>query len=445
MPIFEPDSGRPRLVQPMQPLAGTFLGEVRLLLSEHLPAVVGEPLFLVRSRAVLPEHADAPEILALDVTGRPVVLEVAQVVDDAAIVAALRHAGAAARLTTADLARAYHPDPTRFSADYSAFREQVPFARPAELRYGTRLILLCSEVAPESIDTLSAVRGPGWPVKVLQVGVVRGPDGRRLLDVSPLAAFEQARRPVEPTALRLVHTTDANPPPPLALPDAAAATARAVPAPASTAPRPPLIPTQPPLTRPLGPSPRPLTSPIPIAPSMRPPAPLATLLATVARHDAGPMELAQRQAMASAPVAAPAPAPAPAPIASAPAPAPTPAPAAVPPPTPGPVATRPPALAAGGGPFHGPAVSSRAALPELVALAAVVRAPVALVWVRERRGQRLEATLRPDGLIQLPDGSMFADPDLAAACAAQSEGAVDGWRTWRLGDGGPTLAETLGR
>ncbi len=57
----------------------------------------------------------------------------------------------------------------------------------------------------------------------------------------------------------------------------------------------------------------------------------------------------------------------------------------------------------------------------------------------------IEATLRPDGLIQLADGALFADPDLAAARAAHSEGAVDGWRTWRLGDGGLTLAEVTGR
>lgn len=403
MPIFEPDSGRQRLVQPMQPLAGSFLGEVRTLLAEHLPAVVGEPLFPVRYRTSLPEHADVPEILALDVTGRPVVISVAQVVDDGAIVTALRHAGAAARLTTADLTRAYHSDPTRFSADYAAFREQVPFARPAELRYGIRLVLLCSEVAAEAIDTLAAVRGPGWPVKVLQVGVVRGPEGHRLLDVSPLAAYEQARRSMEPTSLRLVHTTDANPPAPPPLPSAPPAVAENPPPAAMSSA--PLIPTQPPLTHP-GPGGRPAPPSRPVPPAMRPPAPLATIFAA-ARHETTSALLAEPHVPAHPEPLAVAPAP---PIAS-------------------PV----------------PFVEPHAPLRELVALATVVRAPVALVWVRERRGQRLEATLRRDGLIQLPDGSVFADPDLAAAHAARSESTVDGWRMWRLGDGGPTLAETLDR
>ena len=411
MPIFEPDSGRPRLVQPMQPLAGTFLGEVRTLLSEHLPAVVGEPLFAIRARHEMPEHADVPELLALDVTGRPVVLEVAQVVDDGAIVDALRHAGAAARLTTADLARAYHPDPTRFSTDYAAFRDQVPFARPAELRYGIRLVLLCSEVAAESVDALAAVRGPGWPVKVLQVGVVRGPDGRRLLDISPLADYEGARRPAEPTSLRLVQGAQpgSGAPVPVPLDD--------------ERPEPPFIPTQPPTipgrvvaapapmppNRPASPLTRPMTHPAvpfnrPMAPATRPTSSLAALMSAPARHDPNPALLSGRAETQPYIGAAPEPAPA-------------------------------------GFGF----VTTSAALPELAQLAAAVRAPAPLVWVRVRRGQRLEATLRPDGLIQLADGSLFADPDLAAVRAAHSEGAVDGWRMWRLGDGGLTLAEVTGR
>ncbi|MBB2924648.1 hypothetical protein [Cellulomonas cellasea] len=82
--------------------------------------------------------------------------------------------------------------------------------------------------------------------------------------------------------------------------------------------------------------------------------------------------------------------------------------------------------------------------PALAALAKGRGAVATLVWFRERRGQRLVATLRGDGLIELPDGRVHADPDLAAAEAANAEGAVDGWGSWRVGDGGPTLAEAAG-
>ncbi|TGY81642.1 hypothetical protein E5226_14095, partial [Cellulomonas shaoxiangyii] len=208
MPIFELDDGRPRLVQPMQPLAGSFAQEVGALVTHHLAAIAGEPLFVVRTRAAAAERGDLPELLALDAAGRPVVVEVAQVLDDDAIVAALRRGGAAARLTTSDLARAYHVDPGRFGADFAAFREHVPVGAQTSRRDGVRLLLLCSEVAAEAADTLAFLRGPARQVEVLQVGVVRG-DERRLLDVSPLALHEGARRSVEPTALRLVRSSEA--------------------------------------------------------------------------------------------------------------------------------------------------------------------------------------------------------------------------------------------
>jgi hypothetical protein len=83
-------------------------------------------------------------------------------------------------------------------------------------------------------------------------------------------------------------------------------------------------------------------------------------------------------------------------------------------------------------------------LPELTTLAKRRRAITTLVWHRERRNQRLVAMLRQDGLIQLPDGRAYADPDLAAAAAAGSVARIDGWRSWRMGDGGPTLAEAAG-
>ena len=131
-----------------------------------------------------------------------------QVVDDDAVISALRHAGAASRMTTTDLARAYHPDPSRFAVDFAAFREQAAFGAQSNRREGVRLVLLCSEVAAEAGDTLGFLRGPGRHVDVLQVGVVRGVDDRRLLDVSPLATHEGARRSVEPTALRLVRSSE---------------------------------------------------------------------------------------------------------------------------------------------------------------------------------------------------------------------------------------------
>lgn len=436
MPIFELDEGRPRLVQPMQPLAGSFTQECESLLTHHLTAIAGEPLFPVRSRTGAPEHASLPALLALDATGRPVVVEIVQVVDDDAVVSALRHAGSAARMTTTDLTRAYHADPSRFGVEFAAFREQVAFGAQTSRREGVRLILLCSEVAAEASDTLGFLRGPGRHVDILQVGVVRGGDDRRLIDVSPLAQHEGSRRAIEPTALRLVRASEstfasamAYEPERRALPPnpsrpwadhASSGELRAVPSP-------------PPMPRPAAP-----TAMTPRTTSTQPTAAVPPA-APVAPAPAGP----------GAPVVTgpPAPPTSSAPSNSAPtaAAAANPAPAAPAPPAhelvePAPVNRAPkPAL-----PPNSPAGLVDVPHPQLATLAKQRRAMTTLVWYRERRNQRVVAMLRNDGLIQLAAGQVFADPSHAASAAIGSDSGVDGWRAWRIGDGGPTLGEATG-
>jgi hypothetical protein len=547
MPIFELDEGRPRLVQPMQPLPGSFGQDCAALLTHHLAAVAGEPLFVVRPRTATHEHADVPELLALDSTGRPVIVEVVQVVDDDAVVATLRHAGAAARMTTTDLARAYHPDPSRFPVDFAAFREQVAFGATTSRREGVRLVVLCSEVAAEAGDTLAFLRGPGRHVDVLQVGVVRGVDDRRMIDVSPLAAHETVRRSVEPTALRLVRSSEAfatamaydsgrlnvsrppmpgavaGAPPRVSSPDAitpvsglrVSADARPpaaepgpargheLPLPANDQPaaRYDAPPTNGPDAPPNGHA-GPLTVGRTVPSDGHPGGLTGTAPATTAPHgDAGTAPAAYVPVTVSAPHAPQLPAvsggprpltppagtgpavslagggftgalpPTPArPETVVPPAAPTPArPEAFVPPT-VPAAPRPaaatapraepvaapsaldapltapaPAAPAPGAPAPAvPAMDDGRPLPELTTLAKRRRAITTLVWHRERRNQRLVAMLRQDGLIQLPDGRAYADPDLAAAAAAGSVARIDGWRSWRMGDGGPTLAEAAG-
>lgn len=516
MPIFELDEGRPRLVQPMQPLAGSFAQEVGALVTHHLAAIAGEPLLVVRTRAAAAERGDLPELLALDAAGRPVVVEVAQVLDDDAIVAALRRGGAAARLTTSDLARAYHADPGRFAVDFAAFREHVPVGAQTSRRDGVRLLLLCSEVAAEAADTLAFLRGPARQVEVLQVGVVRG-DERRLLDVSPLALHEGSRRSVEPTALRLVRSSEAF------ATVMAYDEQRGTGAPARKAPPtgelravtpPPRL--EPPAPTPIGrrgtvtePTPLPFrtagptaepptadgprhgrrgTGDWPVDPSDAPPSatlagpptltPIAGLRAAVPPGGTRSRVVDDLTGDTAPTPVVPAPPPgapggpgadAPGRLPSVDGPA---TPATDAPPVRGPWTGVPPAdhVPAAGPPTAGlpagatptpamptgtptgavPTRASRPApahegwpYPELAMLAKRRRAVTTLVWARERRGQRFTAVLLPDGLIELPDGSTVADPDEAATRVAGVE-AVDGWRAWRLGDGGPTLAEATG-
>lgn len=436
MPIFELDEGRPRLVQPMQPLTGSFAQECASLLTHHLAAIAGEPLFAVRSRTAAPDHADLPELLALDATGRAVVIDVVQVVDDDAVISALRHAGAASRMTTTDLARAYHPDPSRFAVDFAAFREQAAFGTQTSRREGVRLVLLCSEVAAEAGDTLGFLRGPGRHVDVLQVGVVRGVDDRRLLDVSPLATHEGARRSVEPTALRLVRSSEgfaASPTPnvPYEPRNAPAAGSRKPPSGELRAVTPPPVAPGPPAPTPLR-APDPVEQDKPRSTIQEAP---TTLTPVVGLRFGAEQVVPRTPPRDTDEVAGPrpfAPVSAPLPVSST---FPT-APADLP---------RPPQTTEAIPPVpDAVADSDLRALPELATLAKSRRAITTLVWVRARRGQRLVAMLRTDGLIELPSGELYADPDDAASAAVEAENPVDGWRAWHLGEGGPTLAEATG-
>src|SRR5699024_1649556 len=85
---------------------------------------------------------------------------------------------------------------------------------------GARLLLVCAEVDPQVMDAVAFLREPGRQVEVMQIGVVRGVDGRRYVDVSPLVLPQPARRTVEPTAARLVrqHAAPAEPVAPLPTP-----------------------------------------------------------------------------------------------------------------------------------------------------------------------------------------------------------------------------------
>ncbi|WP_046530042.1 hypothetical protein [Cellulomonas sp. FA1] len=475
MPIFELDDGRPRLVQPMQPLAGSFAQEVTALLTHHLAAIAGEPLFVVRARGTS-ERADLPELLALDAAGRPVVVEVAQVLDDDALVAALRHGGAAARMTTTDLSRAYHADPGRFAVDFAAFREQVPFGAGAgRAPAGVRLLLLCSEVAAEAADTLGFLRAGAHQVDVLQVGVVRG-DERRLLEVSPLALHEGVRRSVEPTALRLVRSSEAGARglgyEPERGPGSPATRGRSLPTGELRAVTPPPS-VEPPAPTPIGRRGT-VTEPTPLP--FRTAGPTAERPGDEARPDLdewprdaatstleGPPTLTPvaglRAAALEGATARRADAPAP-PVVDAPPPVDAGADAGVATPSRGtdaaahvaPAGTTTGTTTPGGPDARGTAASGVGAqrparpdwpFPELAMLAKRRRAVTTLVWARERRGQRFTAVLRPDGMIELPDGTVLQDPDDAATAVSGVDGA-DGWRAWRLGDGGPTLAEAAG-
>ncbi|HQY34835.1 MAG TPA: hypothetical protein PLS68_12785, partial [Actinotalea sp.] len=153
MPLFRVEGGRSVAVHPLSPARERFDVDVPALLTEHLDALLGEPLLLVQEGRT----ADEPTLLAVDGAGQPVVVEVVAVLDGAALLAALRSAGRVGRLGPQGLARVYRGGAEQYAAHLAAVRGAGP---GAPVRVGSRLVIVVAEVVGVE-DALDHLRQDG--------------------------------------------------------------------------------------------------------------------------------------------------------------------------------------------------------------------------------------------------------------------------------------------
>ena len=344
--------GRALPVATTPPDDADVVAAARAVLDEHLSTVLAEPMLIVaqtpRSRA---------DLLALDASGRLVVVQVAARLTAPVLLEALDVAGQAARLTLEDL-ESHHPRcPDHLHASLREFFATVPPARH-ETPGAVRLVIVCAKVDPALLPAVAFLRsGPGR-VELLRLGLVPGRDGQRLVDVTPLVDSAAAEAPAAAPA------SEADP-----VDAAALVAAHALVSPVD-----------------LGDADQAYVPVFLDLPPDLPPLPLR------------PSDLTSSPDQAVSPVLdllAPAREP---------------------------------------GAVVGP-VDAR-----LAELAGELAEPLALVWLRHRRGERFEVVLHPDGSLHTDTGERYADPTWAAS-AVSGGTASDGWRVWRAGDHGRTLAE----
>lgn len=368
------------------------------MVADQLDALLGEHLLPLRART---PGRDEPYLLAVDASGQPVIVEVVAVLDEEAVLTALRRAGRAARMNTRDLAEAYAGGADRFASHLAAFRLTVPATALLStfVRGGARLLLVCSHVSSGAADVLEFLLQPGWQVDVLRAQVVTEPGGQRVVELSPVARPTPPRREFEV--------------PPWAEPEQ---------------PDPMFDPT--PVFRS---TPMPYADPRTASRQQR----WDDLRHDGARYDEAhdrrnpgrrysdprqdPWERRYEdlRTPASSPVQRVA-----APVVTPPTP-PRPAPAVVPPS----YATRMAGVA------HEPAD------PVLVALADALDGPAPLVWCPDA-GVCFEATLRTDGFVELANGSLFGDIEAATRAISGVVGPLDVWQVWHVDSAtGPTLAD----
>ncbi|WP_199425273.1 hypothetical protein [Actinotalea solisilvae] len=445
--MFQVETTRSVAVHPLEPAPGAFAPAASSVLAQHLDTLLGEQLLPLRLRD---GDEDAPYLLAVDASGQPVVVEIVPVLDEVAVLRALRHAGRAAGMSAQDLAAVYRGGPTRFAAHLAAFRRTVPATSllSTTVRSGARLLLVCSAIAEGIQDVVEFLLQPGWQVDILQVGVVPGADGARIVDVYPLTRTPPPRRAMEPTSLRVVRDDgSAGRAPRLSTPPSGEAL------PGHHGPSAHRPATLPHATLRADPGRRmPSVAPPPFAVRVTTPAAGQPLVRESAAPRTPPPDGAwtfartpgegaphERGTAASRGDVPPAPAWVPRDDVTSPEPAWDGGPSA----HTAPLASEP-AAASLPYAFTGvaPAPAADGPDPRLVVVAAHFGAPVALVWSRDRRGEYYEALLHEDGWIELPDGSWFQDPDVAAEVVSAAEAPVDGWAVWRLDrPTGPSLAD----
>jgi hypothetical protein len=392
MPLFSVDGGRPVATSPVRPAEMAYGATV---VDEHLGALLGEHLLPVRVRS---GGEDEPYLLAVDVLGRPVVVEVVGVLDGASLLRALAHLGRAARLSLRDLATRYRGGSQRFTTDLATFRESVPAAQLVPDGRGARLLLVCAQVGPGLADVVEALTDRG--IEVLRVGLVEGPNGR-LVDVSPVRATAPDGSWTVSGGVAMLTDGVRD------LPGVG------VPPDEDTVSRMPAIGDGLVTRVPSGSHGAERYSAASVGPATRPEearrAPAWTPVAGYATGSAsggpnGSTRLPVRGHSAghrSQPI------------------------------------TQPGSTAPSG---SAPVARTKGGDPRLAALAA--HGPLVLVWHRQRRGQTYRALVRTDGLIELADGTRVVDPSAAAEVVSGAQAPIDGWRVWRVGgDAGPTLGE----
>ncbi|MFI2365596.1 hypothetical protein [Promicromonospora sp. NPDC019610] len=188
MPLFEVDTQRPLLVTSANGPDGSEPGlktTANQVVDSHIDGLLGEEVFPIAQGS----GPDEPHLLALDASGSPVVVELVADLDRENLAKALDHAGAAGRLTRAELAARYRGGASSFQHDVAAFYDSVPITRTQAGKNGgggARLIIICQNAPDEILNAVDFLRQPSMPVEVLKMGVVNSNDGRKFLDVSPL-------------------------------------------------------------------------------------------------------------------------------------------------------------------------------------------------------------------------------------------------------------------
>ena len=196
MPIFELDGATLVPIRRQAIDSGIYEIEIEGLLWDNLEEITGENLFRVARQAALP-LGGKPDIVALDVTGRVVVVEVKRDVDRNQLAQALEYAGWARNTSLDELAGLFHGGPDGFWAEWQEFTSTPT---PVVIQKDPRLYLVARTFHRRTSEALDFLLQHHLPVQVLKIAFYLDDAGRRFLDVEWADEPEAAPASPKPVA-----------------------------------------------------------------------------------------------------------------------------------------------------------------------------------------------------------------------------------------------------
>lgn len=179
MPIF--DLRDDDLVQfsRQQVPANVYESEIETLLWDNLEELTGQNLFRVRRQAPLPGGL-IPDILALDPSGRVVVIEVKRDIDRSQLAQALEYAGWARTTNLDQIASLYHGGEAAFWEDWAEF---TGASTPVLVQRDPKLVLVARSFDARTADALDFLIQHRLPVQKIRAAFYVDASRRRVLNV----------------------------------------------------------------------------------------------------------------------------------------------------------------------------------------------------------------------------------------------------------------------
>lgn len=179
MPIFELDQKNLVPYKRQAIASGIYEFEIEQLLWDNLEELTGDNLFRVARQVILPAGGK-PDVLALDASGRVVVIEVKRDVDRGQLAQTLEYAGWARNTNLDELAGMYHGGAGAFWDDWREFTDS---ASPVLVQKDPRLVLVARSFDKRTFEALQFLLQHNLPIQLLKVAFYIDDAQNRILNV----------------------------------------------------------------------------------------------------------------------------------------------------------------------------------------------------------------------------------------------------------------------